>query len=153
MSLAFELQAGPTSRLRRAVLGLYLFAAGSIVASLVLVLRSLQSPGAEVLGASTLAAAVLLAALAWSFVRTVRRGAKGTLSVKPDGAATWRGESDSGEFAANAVRWFSVAGLAWIEATSGSRRLLLLSGRDRCGDREWAQLNRWLRWLERGRQT
>ncbi|MCL4744916.1 MAG: hypothetical protein KJZ83_05830 [Burkholderiaceae bacterium] len=153
MSLAFDLQTGPTPRLRKAVLGLYLFAAGSAAASIVLVYRSLQSPATTALAASALAAFALLAGLAWSFVRSLRRGDRGTLSVGPDGAATWKSASGTGESDVNAVRWCSVAGLAWIEARSGSRRLLLLSGRDRCGDRDWAQLARWLRWLERGRES
>lgn len=153
MSLAFDLEVGTSSRLRGLVAGLHLIAAAALAGTGALAWDSLGPLDLPRAAAAALAGGAALATLGWSLARGLRARHSGTLSVDPRGGAHWREQGAPGTVPAAATRWFSLGGLVWIEARMGRRRIWLVSGRDRCGDRVWAGLNRWFRWLERGAQA
>lgn len=153
MSLAFDLEVGPSARLRGLVAGLHLVAAAALAGTGALAWDALDPLDLTGWVAAALSGGGALAILGWSLARGLRAPRSGTLSVDPRGGALWRERGAAGAVPVVANRWFSLCGLAWIEAREGRRRIWLVSGRDRCGDRVWAGVNRWFRWLERGSQA
>ena len=153
MSLAFDLEVGNSSRIRGLVAGLHLIAAAALMGGGALVWNSFGWRGASLTTGGVLAGGSALAILGWNLVRGLRVAPRGTLSIDLRGGARWREAGAADTVPAAATCWFSLCGLVWIEASIAGRRVWLVSGRDRCSDRDWAGLNRWLRWLERGPQA
>lgn len=147
MSLAFSLPLGASRRVR-----LFVCLSHSC-AALGLVVSALRLAADGQFGASGLLLAVLVPVLLSMRRALSRCGAAGYLTVDEEGRASWsfrRTPGGAGEPVV-ALRWHVFAGLAWLElGAAGGRRLSLMSGADRASDREWRELMRWLRWLDRG---
>jgi hypothetical protein len=147
MSLAFSLRLGASRRV-----ALFVCLSHSC-AALGLVAAALRLAADGQLGASGLLLAVLLPVFFSMRLALLRCAEAGCLTVDEEGAASWSsrpGPGSPGE-PVEALRWHVFAGLAWLElGAAGGRRLSLLSGADRASDREWRELMRWLRWLDRG---
>ncbi|HWS75256.1 MAG TPA: protein YgfX [Quisquiliibacterium sp.] len=161
MSLAFALRPGPSRRV------CFLVALTHACAALGVLGASLQLAAAGALASSGLWLLGLIP-VGWSWGRAW--GARmpcGRLVVDGEGAARWSGGAGCPSASARDVRstaaraehpggeifeprrWLVFAGVVWIDARVGDRRLSLLSGEDAVSDPEWRGLMRWLRWLDR----
>lgn len=141
MSLAFALEARASRRVGALVAAAHLCALlGAAAAALQLARGGLNLAAPSML--------LFWLPVAWSWRRWRRSAAAaGCLLVDADGTARWCAPAAC---SLEPLRWFSVAGIAWIEARTpqGARSLLL--GRDQASDAQWRSLMRWLRWLDRG---
>lgn len=112
----------------------------------------------------------LTLAVSWSARRAAARRISGWLAVDDRGLAYWSAAhparttlADPGDCAfagsshhlsapRRAVEprvWGRIGQLAWIMLRVEGKRVILLSGADRCRDDQWRALCAWLRWLDR----
>ena len=143
MPAGFEVPAGDSRSLRRAVRAAHLTAAAGVA----LLCAAFASSGRPWLAAAL--APALGAALAITLRRTARGGQHGLLSVCCGGAARWLADGAQPQ-ALEPLRWSVLGDLVWIEGRAGGRRVRILSGREEIGDRGWRRLLAWLRWMDRG---
>ena len=139
----FEVPAGSSRALRRAILAAHLTGA----AGAVLLCGVFAGSDRAWLAAGCTPA--LLALLAFSLRRSATGTQAGRLQVCAAGAARWQANGADPE-AFEPLRWSVLGGLAWIEGRAGGRRVRIMSGRREIGDRSWRLLLAWLRWMDRG---
>lgn len=144
MSVAFEIAAGTSRALRRAVFAAHLTGIAGIVASA----HALAGGGHPWLAAASSVVGAILVVRGLRHAR--RRVETGLLAVAPDGSALWRPAHGPAE-PLEPLRWFRVGSLVWVDGRTTCRRVRLMSGRDRVpDDATWRRLLSWLRWLDRG---